>query len=346
LLVTILWAFAVISGLSPSVTRAVTMFTIIAIAINFKRPTNIYNTLAISALIILLIKPVFIFEVGFQLSYLAVFGIVSMQPKLYKFWSFPKKFWITNKLWEVLTVTITAQLAILPLSLFYFHQFPGLFFISNLLLVPCLGIILFLGILVIIFASINVLPEILVVIYNDILNLMNLFVEWVASKEQFLFKNISFTWQEVIVWYVLILTISLYLNYRSPKRLRLVLFSVIILQVTLLYIGAYQQSNELVIFHKNKESILVEKLHKSAIFYQNSDSIQKSTIINNYVTGSAIKNTRFKKLKSFYHFNNNQILIIDSLGIYNFKSITPNYILLINSPKINLDRLLSNLQVK
>ena len=80
LLVGFLWSFALITGLSASVTRAVTMFSIVAIALNLKRPTNIYNTLAISMFVILLIKPMFLFDVGFQLSYLAVFAIVIIDP--------------------------------------------------------------------------------------------------------------------------------------------------------------------------------------------------------------------------------------------------------------------------
>src|SRR5690606_19444616 len=76
LLIFILWGFAIIAGLSASVTRAVTMFSVVAIAMNLKRPTSIHNTLSISMFVLLLIKPMFLFDVGFQLSYLAVFSIV------------------------------------------------------------------------------------------------------------------------------------------------------------------------------------------------------------------------------------------------------------------------------
>ena len=86
ILVLILWSFAIIAGLSASVTRAVTMFSIVTISMHLNRPTNIYNTLAISAFILLLFKPLFLFDVGFQLSYLAVLGIVSIDPYLYRLW--------------------------------------------------------------------------------------------------------------------------------------------------------------------------------------------------------------------------------------------------------------------
>ena len=104
LLLFILWSFAFIAGLSPSVTRATTMFSVVSIAMNLKRPTNIYNTLAISMFLILLFKPLYIFDVGFQLSYLAVFGIVWVQPILYNLWN--PKLWILNKFWSLFTVSI------------------------------------------------------------------------------------------------------------------------------------------------------------------------------------------------------------------------------------------------
>ncbi len=131
ILVAILWSFAVIAGLSPSVTRAVTMFSLISIAMHLKRPTNIYNTLVISAFVILLFKPTFLFEVGFQMSYLAVLGIVSVQPIIYKLWK--PKYLVTDKLWQIFTVTLAAQAGVVPISLFYFHQFSldcSLFLIS------------------------------------------------------------------------------------------------------------------------------------------------------------------------------------------------------------------------
>src|SRR5690606_23990920 len=108
LIVIVLWGFAIVAGLSASVTRAVTMFSIVAIGMNLKRPSNIFNTLAISMFFLLLFKPLFLFDVGFQMSYLAVIAIVVFQPFLVKLWS--PKFWPIKKLWQIFTVTMAAQL--------------------------------------------------------------------------------------------------------------------------------------------------------------------------------------------------------------------------------------------
>jgi competence protein ComEC len=146
----ILWAYAFITGLSPSVLRAVTMFSFIALARPTNQSTNIYNTLAASAFCLLVFDPFLIMSVGFQLSYLAVLGIVFLQPRLYPLWE--AKSYIGDQVWKITAVSIAAQLATFPLGLLYFHQFPNYFLISNLLVIPVSFVVLILGIVVLIFS--------------------------------------------------------------------------------------------------------------------------------------------------------------------------------------------------
>ncbi|MGK0329613.1 MAG: competence protein ComEC, partial [Polaribacter sp.] len=150
LIILTLWMFAFIAGLSPSVVRAVTMFTFLAIGNAFQRKKVTEFSLIASVFFLLLVQPLFLFDVGFQLSYLAVFGIVWIQPKLYKIYA--PTYQIENKIWQLITVSIAAQIGVLPLSLYYFHQFPGLFMLSNLIIIPCLGTILIGGIVMIFMA--------------------------------------------------------------------------------------------------------------------------------------------------------------------------------------------------
>lgn len=143
----ILWCYAMVTGFSPSVLRAVTMFSFVTLAKATRRSTNIYNTLAASALCLLLFDPYLVMAVGFQLSFLAVFGIVYLQPKLYKIF-IPNTIFM-DKVWSITTVALAAQLATFPLGMFYFNQFPTFFFISNLVVIPGALIILILGLAVI-----------------------------------------------------------------------------------------------------------------------------------------------------------------------------------------------------
>ena len=140
----LLWAFAFVTGLSASVLRAVTMFSLFAMARAAGRGENIYNTLAIAALILLLIDPFLIMSVGFQLSFLAVIGIVSITQSLYYLWE-PHSL-LLDRIWKITCVAFAAQLSTFSLGMLYFHQFPVYFFFSNLFVIPAAFIILLSGI--------------------------------------------------------------------------------------------------------------------------------------------------------------------------------------------------------
>ena len=141
----VLWSYAFITGLSPSVLRAVSMFSFIAFAVQLKRHSGIYNALAMAAFILLLYDPLMLRAVGFQLSFLAVFGIVYLQPRFARWYA--GRHWILRKAGDLLTVSLAAQLATFPLGLYYFGQFPTYFFLTNLLVVPAASLMLGLGFL-------------------------------------------------------------------------------------------------------------------------------------------------------------------------------------------------------
>jgi competence protein ComEC len=144
----LLWGYAFITGLSPSVLRAVMMFTFVAIAKPVGRSTNIYNTLAASAFCLLLFDPYLIMSVGFQLSYLAVLGIVYMQGPLYNLWEAKSAF--LDWAWQLTCVSIVAQIATFALGFLYFHQFPVYFLLANLFVIPGSFVVLVGGILLMI----------------------------------------------------------------------------------------------------------------------------------------------------------------------------------------------------
>lgn len=344
LIVVLLWSFAIIAGLSASVTRAVTMFSIVAIGMNLKRPTNIYNTLAISMFVILLFKPLFLLDVGFQLSYLAVFAIVTIQPILYKLWK--PKLKIIDYFWQIFTVTLAAQFGVIPVSLYYFHQFPGLFFISNLVIIPFLGFILGFGILVIILSLLNTLPSLLANLYENIISLMNNFVGWISQQEQFLFKNIPFGIVEVIVAYILIVAAVNIYKKQNYISVLLFLISILFVQSTFMYNKYQATTNEFIVFHKNRYSIIGMKQNNKLKIHHNLDmvSLENNSIITNFRVGERIVETKTDSLQSIYLLNNKTLLVVDSLGIYNVKYFKPHIILLRNSPKINLKRLIDSLQ--
>ena len=346
LILLMLWSFAIIAGLSASVTRAVTMFSIVAIAMHLKRPTNIFNTLAISIFFLLAVKPMFLFEIGFQLSYAAVIAIVTIQPLLYSLWQ-PKWKGI-DYFWKLFTVTIAAQFGVVPLSLYYFHQFPSLFFISNLAIIPCLGVILGLGILILVLAVLHILPQYLADLFGYSISTMNALVAWVSRQESFVFKNIAFNEVQVFSCYLLMMTVLVW--YRKPNYRRLVYagLSVLCLQISWTYTTYKNSKQQFVIFHKSRKTLIAEQTNSLLHISHNIDSITwtRDKIISNFKVGNFITSSTTDSLKSVYSFKQKTIMIIDSLGIYKVKSFTPDYVLMCNSPKINLDRMIDSLHPK
>lgn len=343
LLVIIMWCFAIIAGLTASVTRAVTMFSIIAIGMHLKRPTNIYNTLSISVFILLLFKPLFLFDVGFQLSYLAVIAIVAIQPKLVKLWQ-PKNYLIA-KIWDYFTVGIAAQFGVLPISLYYFHQFPGLFFVANVIIIPFLGIILGIGILVIVLAILNALPEWLVEIFHHIISSMNSLMKWLALQDRFLFKDISFNIFKMYAAYILIIAFIQFAIKKNFKWLRLTIIAILLLQGTYLFSKFENSKHELTIFHKSKHTIIGNKAANSLTVYTDLDSLKHFYNLNDYKVGNNIKHIKKECLTSVINLNKTEyLLIIDSLGIYMTKRFKPDFVLLTQSPKLNMMRLIDSIQ--
>ena len=198
-----LWAYALLTGLSPSVLRASTMFSFIIIGSALKRETNIYNTLAASAFVLLLYNPYILLQVGFQLSYAAVLGIVYLQPKLYRLMY--TKYWLFDKIWAITTVSIAAQLVTFPLGMYYFHQFPNYFLLSNLFVIPLATFIIGGGVLLFVISAIPFLSGSLSWVVNKLLLYLNFSVQWVENLPYSLSLGISITIIETIIIYAIII---------------------------------------------------------------------------------------------------------------------------------------------
>ena len=338
-----LWGFAFLTGLSPSVIRAVTMFSFFAFAKAINRETNTINTLFLSYFTLLIINPLWLFHIGFQLSYLAVLSILWLYPLFNKVYC-PKNYF-ARKIWDIFTLTLAAQIGIFPLSIYYFHQFPGLFFMTNLIILPFLGVLLGGGIILIILSIFNVIPEWFALTYNYLIKFMNSCIHVIANQKLFLFQNITFSLYKVFASYLLIISIILFWNYQNRKNSLFFAVGLSILFSVSIFDNYSNSKNELIIFHKNKQCIIGNK-NNSVLNLYTSDSILNignSYPIKTYKVAKGI--TDYSEIKSPYVFKCNEklILVMDSLGIYpnNYKI---DIILLTYSPKINLNRILESLQ--
>ncbi|WP_421897365.1 ComEC/Rec2 family competence protein [Marinoscillum sp.] len=150
--VAIIWLYALVTGFTPSVMRASTMFTVIIVSSAFKQRANIYNSLGLAAFVLILYNPYVIYAVGFQLSFAAVIGIVVLHPRLYRLLDFSGR--VPDYIWSITCVSIAAQVATFPLALLYFHQFPTYFLVSNLIVIPAAFLMLGGGISMLLIGSI------------------------------------------------------------------------------------------------------------------------------------------------------------------------------------------------
>ena len=345
LVILFLWFFAVLAGMSASVTRAVTMFSAIALGKFFNKRNAVEHSLIFSMFIILLWKPLFLFDVGFQLSYTAVFGIIWVQPVLYQLWK--SNFFIVDKGWQLITVSVAAQLGVLPISLFYFHQFPGLFFISNLIIIPFLGVILGLGLVVLVLSYMSILPLFLEGFYGDVISILNKVVAFVARQEKFLFSEISFSVIKMIFFYLfIILGFQLFLKFNT-KRCFLFLGSILAFQcVFIIEKYTIAQKSELIVFHKSKNTIIGKRKGSSFEVYHSMDSLQISSqkLLINYKVGENISSQNYLKLSNLMYYKKQVVLIIDKDGLYDIKELNSPIVVLRQSPKINLQRLAEKLK--
>ncbi len=343
-----LWSYAFVAGLSASIIRSVTMFTAIAVGMISNRPSEVRNSLIISLFFLLLLNPFYLFDVGFQLSFLAVFSIVWLQPIFSGIWKPKPK--PLRYFWNLLTVTFAAQLGILPLTLFYFHQFPILFFVSSLVIIPFLGIILGLGFLIIILALTHLLHQFIADLYEWILTAMNDFVALISYQEELILKNISFSILILISSYILMICIVTLLKTKSIRNFNFFLISILFLQMNLIFEKIkVQNSNQFIVFHQSKNTILGNRLGNILVVYENEKSTHKNPYSPLFSFKNSLPNLKIRRgsrIKNGLKVDAKNVMIIDSSGTYSCYYFNPDIVILIGSPRINMDRMIEILNPK
>jgi competence protein ComEC len=209
----ILWIYACVTGLSPSVLRAVTMFSFMVLARPLNHRTNIYNVLAASAFCLLLFDPYLIMSVGFQLSYLAVLGIVYLQPLLYNL--FEPQSRMVDEVWKISSVSIAAQLATFPLGLLYFHQFPNYFLLSNLFVLPLGFAVLVGGLSTLAFSFISSLATLFGILLQWLIKLLNYLIFLTDSLPFNVIENIRISFFQCILLMVFLTVTILFVQQRK-----------------------------------------------------------------------------------------------------------------------------------
>lgn len=227
ILLLLMWTYAFIAGLAPSILRATIMITFIVIGKIIKRNGVIINSIAASAFVILAIEPEDLFNIGFQLSYAAVIGIVVLQRPIYNVFYIKNK--IFDKIWELTSVTLAAQFATAPFTIFYFNQFPLYFWLSNLFMTPLSTVVIIGGMIMLLVSFIPYLNLATAWCVKKMIWVMNFGVSMVEGLSFSMIKNLYINELQFLSLIVLFIVLCFMACVVNKRPLVLISLSCILL---------------------------------------------------------------------------------------------------------------------
>lgn len=260
----VIWYYSLLTGFSPSVLRSAIMLTVYLTAKTFNKNTNSYNILAFTAFCLLAYDPFLIWDVGFQLSFLAVFGLIYLQPKIYKLLYIKNK--IADNLWSTVALSLAAQFTTFPLSIYYFHQFPVYFIISNIFILLPLSAMMYLGIIILVLKAHFLAP-----VFEWVITFTNSGLAWIASIP---FSGISGIW--ITPWQLALLILLLsFLTFALVNFHKKMLYAGLGALLCFQILGSYQQ-----LTHLRQRKILFFSLrkHYAAAFINGNSAVLLSDV--------------------------------------------------------------------
>lgn len=253
LIVLILWTFAFITGLSPSVTRATLMFSLISLGKVGRQQTSIYNIIFLSAFILLVYNPNYLFDLGFQLSYAAVIAIVTLEPVISPY--LIKKLKIRKFFAELMAVSLAAQIGTAPICIHTFNCFPNYFLLTNIWIIPLVGIVVNIALVLIILGLIGIPTFPVAFLLNWLLKTMNFGVKCISNIPYALNTPLYIDETTVALAFAFIIVLTFAVHYHSKKLLFL---------STAIVFLALGHNHKQIIDDKNTEKLFV--FHDRKVF--------------------------------------------------------------------------------
>ena len=282
-----LWLFTLLVGAQPSVLRSALMFTVIAMGTVLDKRTSIYNTLALSAFVLLCWNPFWLWDVGFQLSYAAVLSIVIFFRPVYNWFYTENK--IVDFLWKLIAASIAAQILTLPISIYHFHQFPLLFLFTNLLAVPLSSGILIAEIALCIISFITPLAKVLGVVIQFFIYIMNTAIERFDQLPFSVWDGMSITIMQAALLTLIIGAMSYWLLYKERKTLWTGLVCMMLfLLLRMQSFMKVQSQKQLVVYNIPKHSAIDIMIGRKNYFVGDEALIQNELLHNFHIKPSRI----------------------------------------------------------
>lgn len=344
-----LWIYAFITGLSPAVTRASLMFSFVSMASMLERKPQIYNTIFMSAFLMLLFKPNFLFEIGFQLSYTAVISIVFFQPFISKWFTFNNR--LARWSWSLIAVSVSAQLGTAPFTLYYFHQFPNFFLLANFVVIPLASVIIYLSIALLVFSFVPFMGNIAAFLLKYTIWFMNFSIEKIQSLP-FSISNISLNYAQLIFVLIAIISITSYCYNKKYYILLVGLFSLLFITSSFA-IQRYKilTDKKLIVFSDYYASI-INFVSNGKNYVFTNDTVQAEKTAGSFWKNSLVSPPLFFTSNSwskngFTSFQGKKLYILTDNTLKNRLSGTKieiDYLILSNRVKVKPEDILANIK--
>ncbi len=351
ILLLIIWLYACITGLAPSVMRAATMFSFVAIAGVINRQTNTYNSLLASMLFLLCINPLIILELGFQFSYLAVFGIVWLQKAIHSLYHPKTK--VGEHIWNIIAVSFVAQLFTAPLAILYFHQFPNYFLLANIIVITLTPVIVCLGIAVLVFSFWAFAYKYLSLALMYLIKLMNWSILSIEKSPYSLTENIYLSPLEVMLVYVFILLLASAFKYKNRQYLfQAIGFAIAIIVLdTSIQLQVNRQKE--ITFYNLPSGFAIEQTNgRNAILYTDSTELVDTqtynfNIKNNHIAHRISQINTIGNMQFIQCHGKNIFVVNQSIHAFEVKEkLKTDYLLLNTNTNIPIDNLLKMIDFK
>jgi len=341
LLLLALWSYVGLAGAGPAVVRAAVLFSLLTYALLGNRPGQSLHFWALAILFLLgVAEPLWLFQAGFQLSFAAVWAILVFYPTLFRLW--PLQSGPGAKLGQLCCLGTTAQIGILPLSLYFFHQFPLHFLLANILLVPLLGLVLGWGFVLLLAVAAGSAPFWLAGPYGVVLRAMNALTGWLGGQDTLILTHIPWGRVELCLGLGAVLAMAGWVRNPSRGWHRGALACILAMQAyTLWQAAAHEGQTEWVVPHRVAAGgFWFREGRVLRVFATEPEAF--AGLLDAYQTGERIRHVRFDTLRNGYTLDGKRLLVVDSKGVFDIPGTGADIVLLTGSPRIHLGRLIES----
>ena len=291
-----IWSFTIFIDYGSSVVRSCLMITAYYSFVLLQRKPDLLHAMAIAGFAILIFDTHQVFDVGFQLSFVAVFGIFWLNEPILKNLPRPKNK-IQDFLFNVISVSLAAQIATLPLVIFYFHQYSFLSIVANVIIVPFSEIIIIFSLLMTVLFAFKLEFSWLSFIYEKLVDFLLKSIHFFADQDWFFIKNIPLNWVELIILFVVIFLLRGLFLHQSKTMLRFLGIALLFFMVRII-VDFYQfKKTETLVVENFNQKTIIQKEGNRAIFWvdkKSNNEMLKRSIIEPYITSRRIERYEIK----------------------------------------------------